>query len=217
MPNLITTKVKICGLSTPDAVQAAAQAGASHVGFVFYQKSPRYVTPEQVAELAVAISGSVIKTGVYVDPNDDLLKKTVAQINLIQLHGTESPERVRQIKNRFRLPVMKAIAIDCPDHITLAKTYENVADMLLFDAKAPASLEGGLPGGNGLSFDWQLIQGTEWKIPWMLSGGLDAENITEAISISGARIVDVSSGVESSPGKKSSARIKAFISKVNNG
>ena len=207
-------KVKICGLSTAEAVRTAVKSGASHIGFVFFEKSPRNVTAEQVAELSIEIPASVIKTGVFVDPDNQQLAQAVATIDLIQLHGEETPERVQEIKNHFNLPVMKAIAIDSSDHIVLAKTYENVADMLLFDAKAPETLKDGLPGGNGLSFDWQLINGIEWHIPWMLSGGLDQNNVRQAINTSGAKFVDVSSGVETRPGEKSIAKIKAFISEV---
>ena len=218
MPNLTTVKAKICGLRTPDAVKAAVSADASHIGFVFYEKSPRNVTPEQAAKLSTEIPKSVVITGVFVDPSDDLLKSTLkhAPLNLIQLHGEETPERVAEIKKNFNLPVMKAIAVDCPEHIAQAKEYENTADMLLFDAKAPDTLEDGLPGGNGLSFDWHLINGTEWRIPWMLSGGLDVDNVCEAISTSHAKMVDVSSGVESRPGIKSIAKITAFMNEVKN-
>lgn len=209
----MTVKAKICGLSTPETVHAAVAAGAFYIGFVFFERSPRNVTAEQAEILAEKIPASVIKTGVFVNPGDDQLRQVLAHapLDLIQLHGEETPERIQEIKTRFRLPVMKAIAISGPDDIKLAKTYEKVADMLLFDAKAPTSLKDALPGGNGLQFDWQLIKGTEWQIDWMLSGGLDVDNVSEAISTSGAKIVDVSSGVEESPGNKSIARIKAFL------
>lgn len=206
----MTIKAKICGLNTPETVAAAVEAGASHIGFVFYEKSPRNITAEQLAALAGHIPPSIKKAGVFVNPTDDQLSAVCSHLDLIQLHGSETPERVTQIKQKFGLAVMKAIAIDCADHITLAKSYENAADMLLFDAKS----DGDLPGGNGVRFDWKLIQGTEWKIPWMLSGGLDVGNLDRAIRISGAKAVDVSSGVESSPGKKSIAKITAFMSKV---
>ncbi|MBL4803185.1 MAG: phosphoribosylanthranilate isomerase [Emcibacter sp.] len=214
----MTIKVKICGLSTVQSVRAATEAGASHLGFVFFEKSPRNVTPEKVAELAADIPSSILKTGVFVNPDNQQLQRilNIAPLNLIQLHGNESPERVQEIKKYFGLPVMKAIAISDTNDIALAKTYENSADMLLFDAKPTASLKDALPGGNGLSFDWQLIKGTDWQIPWMLSGGLDALNIRQAITISGAEIVDISSGIENQPGEKSIAKIKAFISKVKN-
>ncbi len=214
----MAVNVKICGLSTPNTIQAAVDAGASHIGFVFYEKSPRNVTAELVADLCAKIPASVIKTGVFVNPGNDQIKSTLAHapLDLIQLHGEETPERISEIKSRFTLPVMKAVAINCSEHIEQAKTYENIADMLLFDAKAPDTLEGGLPGGNGLSFDWQLIHGTKWQIPWMLSGGLSADNISQAIDISGAEFIDVSSGVESRPGEKNIAKIKAFINEVKN-
>lgn len=212
----MTVKIKICGLSTPEAIKAAVQAGASHIGFVFFEKSPRNVTAQQVADLATPIPDGVIKTGVFVNPDDDMLQHVLrlAPLDLIQLHGAESPERVVEVKARFGLPVMKAIAIAGPEDIDRAKRYDTVADMLLFDAKAPTDLDGALPGGNGLSFDWQLIRDTDWQIPWMLSGGLDQDNVAEALTISGADYVDVSSGIETSPGHKSLEKINAFISKV---
>ncbi|PCI31833.1 MAG: phosphoribosylanthranilate isomerase [Alphaproteobacteria bacterium] len=212
----MTVKIKICGLNTPEAIKAAVQAGASHIGFVFFEKSPRNVTAEQVADLAAPIPEGIIKTGVFVNPGDDQLTQilALAPLDLIQLHGAETPARVQEVKDRFGLPVMKAIAIAGPDDITRAKSYDTVADMLLFDAKAPVDLENALPGGNGLSFDWQLIRDTDWQVPWMLSGGLDQDNVAEALTISGADYVDVSSGVETSPGRKSLDKINAFISKV---
>lgn len=212
----MTVTVKICGLSTAETVRAAAAAGADYIGFVFYEKSRRNVTAEQVAELSRKIPESVMITGVFVNPDDEQLARILksAPLGLIQLHGNESPGRVRQIKRRFNLPVMKAVSIDSRDHIDRARTYEHVADMLLFDARPPATFEDGLPGGNGLSFDWQLLKGVAWQIPWMLSGGLDADNVTRAITTSGAKTVDVSSGVESRPGEKSITRITGFIREV---
>lgn len=214
----MTVTVKICGLSTAETIHAAVYAGASHIGFVFFEKSPRNVTAGQAGILAEKIPASIIKTGVFVNPTDEFLEQTLAHVtlDLIQLHGTESPKRVTEVKNRFSLPVMKAISIASPDDVAKAKTYENSADMLLFDAKAPASLENSLPGGNGEIFDWILIKNTIWTIPWMLSGGLDEHNVQSAINISGASIVDISSGVENTPGGKNIAKIKAFISEVKN-
>jgi len=213
----MTIAVKICGLSRPEVVQAAATAGAAYIGFVFYAKSPRHVTPQQAAGLATQIPASVIKCGVFVDPTDEQLDITLAHIplDLIQLHGTESTGRLQDIKTRFKRPVMKAIAIAGPEDITAAKPYQNYADMLLFDAKAPTSLIDALPGGNGLAFDWQLIKDSDWQLPWMLSGGLNADNLATALAVSGAKIVDVSSGVELSPGVKDIAKINAFIQTAN--
>ncbi len=213
----MTIRAKICGLSTPETVTAAVDAGASHVGFVFFAKSPRNISPEQLAELCKDIPSSVVKTGVFVNPEDSQLDRilTVAPLDLLQLHGSESPARVQEVKTRFKRPVMKAIAVSGPDDMVRAKAYESSADMLLFDAKAPTELTDALPGGNGLAFDWQIIQAAEINLPWMLSGGLNMDNIADAIAISGAQMIDVSSGVESRPGLKDSAKIKAFMSKVN--
>ncbi|NOZ66482.1 MAG: phosphoribosylanthranilate isomerase, partial [Alphaproteobacteria bacterium] len=202
----------------PETVKAAVDAGASHVGFVFFAKSPRNISPEQVAELCRDIPPSVIKTGVFVNPEDEQLDRilAVAPLDLLQLHGSESPARVQEIKARFKRPVMKAIALSAPDDMAGARAYESCADMLLFDAKAPTDLTDALPGGNGRAFDWRIIQAAEINLPWMLSGGLNMDNIAEAIATSGAQMIDVSSGVESRPGLKDSAKIKAFMSKVNN-
>lgn len=209
----MTIKVKICGLSTPESVRAAGKAGATYMGFVFYPPSPRHIPPEQAAELTAHIPPSVIKVGVFVTPDDDQLEHILRHIplNLIQLHGTETPKRVLEIKKRFALPVMKAIGVSDRHDIDRARNYENVADMLLFDTKAPISVNNTRPGGRGVSFDWQLIKGTDWAVPWMLSGGLNEDNILTAIAITGARIVDVSSGVESRPGEKNNAKITAFM------
>ncbi|VAV93496.1 Phosphoribosylanthranilate isomerase [hydrothermal vent metagenome] len=208
---------KICGLSTRETVKAAVDAGASHLGFVFFAKSPRNISPEQVAELCRDIPLSVIKTGVFVDPENEQLDRILAMapLDLLQLHGSESPARVQEVKARFKRPVMKAIALSDPDDMAGIKAYESCADMLLFDAKAPPELTDALPGGNGRAFDWNIIHAAEINLPWMLSGGLNMDNIAEAIAISGAQMIDVSSGVESRPGQKDIAKIKAFMNKVN--
>jgi phosphoribosylanthranilate isomerase len=213
----MTIRAKICGLSTRETVRAAVDAGASHLGFVFFAKSPRNISPKQVAELCADIPPSVIKTGVFVNPEDSQLDRILAAapLDLLQLHGSESPARVQEIKARFKRPVMKAIALSGSDDMAVARAYESCADMLLFDAKAPTDLTDALPGGNGRAFDWKIIQAAEINLPWMLSGGLNMDNIAEAIAISGAQMIDVSSGVESRPGLKDIAKIKAFMSKVN--
>lgn len=213
----MTIRAKICGLTTRETVKAAVDAEASHLGFVFFAKSPRNISPEQVAELCKDIPSSVVKTGVFVNPKDSQLDRilAVAPLDLLQLHGSESPARVQEIKARFKRPVMKAIALSGPDDMAVARAYESCADMLLFDAKAPTDLTGALPGGNGRAFDWNIIQAAEINLPWMLSGGLNMDNIAEAIAISGAQMIDVSSGVESRPGLKDIAKIKAFMSRVN--
>jgi len=212
-----SVSAKICGLKTPEAVSAAVEGDAAYIGLVFYEKSPRNITAAAAADLARLIPADVRTTGVFVDPTDEQLHDilTTVPLDLIQLHGAESPDRVGEVRTRFSLPVIKAFAIAGPDDIKAARDYQNVADMLLFDAKAPTSLQDALPGGNGLIFDWRLIREADWRIPWMLSGGLNAENIRRAVATSGATIVDVSSGVESRPGRKDIGKIKAFLKAVN--
>lgn len=210
----MTVKAKICGLSTPAAVDAARTAGAEAVGFVFYPPSPRAVTPATAGMLAPH-AGKAMKVGLFVDPVDQLLDEVLGTVplDLIQLHGAESPGRVAAISKRAGLPAMKAIKIRRAGDIAAAAAYEDAA-WLLFDAKAPAHLAGALPGGNGVSFDWRLLAGRRWCGPWMLSGGLDANNVAEAVRTSGADWVDVSSGVETSPGTKSPALIARFMAAV---
>ncbi len=210
---MTTIKAKICGLTSREAVLAACDAGAAYTGFVFYPKSPRHITADRAAELAGLVAEPVRKVGVFVDPDDDGLDAVLSRVPLdfIQLHGAESPARVQDIRSRFKRPVIKAIAISGPDDITRAHDYETMADMLLFDAKAPHALKDALPGGNGLSFDWRLINATDWTLPWLLSGGLNTDNILQAIAATGAKFIDVSSGVESRPGQKDSAKITAFM------
>jgi len=212
----MSVSVKICGLRTLPALQTAIEAGATYIGFVFFDRSPRNITTEQAASLAREIPKPTIKTGVFVNPDNAQLSHILKHVplDLIQLHGTESPDRLQEIKDLFRIPVMKAITISGPDDLTQAKRYDPIADMLLFDAKATASCKNSLPGGNGISFDWQLLKGIEWQIPWMLSGGLNIGNIQQAIRISGAKIVDISSGIEKHPGEKSLTKIREFMSKV---
>jgi len=209
----VTVAVKICGLNEPDAVAAAVEAGADMLGFVFYPPSPRAVTPARAAELAAAVPARVLKVGLFVDVDDRAFADTLAalRLDLLQLHGAESVERVGEVRRRFGVPVMKAAKIAGADDVADAARYEGAVDRLLFDAKAPKELKGALPGGNGLAFDWQLIAGRAWRLPWMLSGGLDAGNVAQAIRASGATAVDVSSGVESRPGRKEPRAIAAFV------
>lgn len=205
-------EVKICGVSTPEAIRAAVEGGARYVGFVFYPKSPRAVTPELARQLALTIPTGIRAVGLFVDPDDDLLERVLGTVplDLIQLHGSETPERVAEIRRRWSIPVMKAIRIGGPADVESAAAYEGVADRLLFDARPPTNVAS-LPGGNGLAFDWSLVAGRRWLTPWMLSGGLSAENVAEAIRATGATAVDVSSGVEDRPGHKTSERIRAFL------
>lgn len=205
--------VKICGINTPEAARAAGAAGADMIGLIFYPPSPRAVAPAQAAEIALGAPEGVMKVGLFVDPDDAAINTVLAALplDLLQLHGGERPERVAEIRDRFAVPVMKAIKIAGPEDVASADDYADAADRLLFDAKAPKSLVGALPGGNALSFDWQLLAGRRWPRPWMLSGGLDAANVAEAVRISGAIAVDVSSGVEDRPGVKNLEKIRAFV------
>ena len=207
--------IKFCGLRTAQDVSAAVAAGAAYVGFVFFPRSPRNLTAEEAAPLAEAVPAGVIRVGLMVDPDDAMLDRITARVplDMIQLHGRETPERVAAIRARTGLKVMKAVGIRDRADLDRAGTYRRSADMLLLDAKAPEGAA--LPGGNGLAFDWRLLQGLDWDTPWMLAGGLRPENVAEAIRLTGAPAVDVSSGVESAPGVKSAALIAAFAAALS--
>ena len=193
-------------------MEAAADAGARYVGLVFFPKSPRAVSVDEAARLASHVPVGVATVGLFVDPDDDLLDEVLGKVplDIIQLHGSESPDRVARIKSLTGLPVMKAVGLSDPSDLPALTDYGLVADMLLVDAKPPRDAD--LPGGNGLSFDWRLLVGRKWLRPWMLAGGLTAQNVAEAVRLTGAPAVDVSSGVESEPGVKDEALIRAFIS-----
>jgi phosphoribosylanthranilate isomerase len=199
--------IKICGIKTAEAIDAAARAGATHVGFNFYPPSPRAISPADAVTLAARAPG-LRSVALTVDADDETLDAISAGLHpqMWQLHGAETPARVEVIRQKFRIPVMKAIAIASKDDIKRAREFERVADWLLFDAKPDA-----LPGGNGLTFDWQLIAGQTWSKPWMLSGGLNADNVADAVRITHARGVDVSSGVEKSRGEKDGGLIERFV------
>ena len=203
---------KICGLSTEEAVTAAVAGGAAYLGFVFYPPSPRAVTPQQAPRLCEAVPAGVTRVALFVDADDETIEAVLAAapIDMLQFHGHESPERIAEARLLFGRPVMKAVAIAGPEDVTGAARYEDAADRLLFDAKPPRRPRA-LPGGNGLAFDWGLIAGRKWRLPWMLSGGLTAELLPEAVRISGAAAVDVSSGVERRPGIKDPYKIRAFL------
>jgi phosphoribosylanthranilate isomerase len=207
---------KICGLSSKAAVTAAVEGGAAYLGFVFYPPSPRSVSPPQAAKLCSLIPDEIARVALFVDAGDDAIAAVLAAapIDILQFHGNESPARVAEAKVRFARPVMKAVAIAGPDDVRAAARYEAAADLLLFDAKPPRR-PGTLPGGNGLSFDWALIAGHTWRLPWMLSGGLTADSVPEAVRVSGAACVDVSSGVESQPGHKDPVKLRAFLAAVH--
>ena len=212
----MTVQAKICGVSTAEAVSAAVDGGAAYLGFVFYPPSPRYVTPRRAKELAQGVPDGVVKVGLFVDPDDRVLDRTVAEaaLDLVQLHGSESPERVAEVRRRTGLPVMKAIKVEDRGDLEGAEPYARVADRLLFDAKAPEDHESALPGGMGMPFDWAILKGRAWSRPWMLSGGLDADNVGRAVAVSGAGAVDVSSGVENGPGRKDPRAIAQFLDAV---
>lgn len=208
----MSVAAKICGLSSEDTVAAAIEGGAAYVGFVFYPPSPRSITPARCGSLCALVPPGVRRVALFVDADDATIGAVLdaAPIDLLQFHGRETPLRVAEVKARFNRPVMKAIPVAAPEDVAAAAPYEAVADMLLFDAKPPRRADA-LPGGNGLAFDWRLIAGRQWRRPWMLSGGLTAELLAEAVAVSGADTVDVSSGVERRPGDKDPAKIRSFL------
>lgn len=209
------TSVKICGLSVEDHVRVAAESGARYVGFVFFPKSPRHVEIPRAAALATQVPAGVAKVALTVNATDAELDRILAEVplDMLQLHGKETPERVTEVKSRYGLPVMKAIGVADAEDLEQIDIYSDVVDQLLIDAKPPKNAD--LPGGNGLAFDWRLLAGRKyWRKPWMLAGGLTPDNVAEAIQMTGARQVDVSSGVESAPGEKDPALIRAFLEAV---
>ena len=203
-------RVKICGLRSEADIAAVAAAGAAYAGFVFFPKSPRHVSLDQARAMALAAPVGLAKGALVVDASDAALDEIVEAVplDMLQLHGHESPDRVSDIRARYGLPVMKAVGVADEGDLAAIFDYSTVADQLLIDAKPPKNAD--LPGGNGLSFDWRLVAQRRWLRPWMLAGGLTPENVAEAIRLTNARQVDVSSGVESAPGVKDPARIMAF-------
>lgn len=208
MPDI---RVKICGLRTVADVAAVAAAGAAYAGFVFFPKSPRHLTLAQARELALAAPVGLAKVALTVDATDAALDEMIEAVplDMLQLHGHETPDRVAEIRARYGLPVMKAVGVADEGDLAAIFDYSTVADQLLIDAKPPKHAD--LPGGNGLSFDWRLVAQRRWLRPWMLAGGLTPENVAEAVRLTNARQVDVSSGVESAPGIKDAARIADFV------
>lgn len=213
----MSISIKFCGLSQPADIAAAAEAGARYVGFVFFPKSPRAVSLTQARDLALAVPVGVAKVGLVVNPEDAFLDQLLAEVplDILQLHGHETPTRVAEIRARTGLPVMKAIGIAEADDLGQIADYAAVSDQLLIDAKPPKNAD--LPGGNGLSFDWRLLAGRRWPVPWMLAGGLTPDNVRLAVQMTGAQQVDVSSGVESRAGVKDPTLIHAFADAVNGG
>jgi len=204
--------VKICGITHSAALGAAIESGADFVGFIFYPASPRYVAPGRANALGVATPPEIKRVGVFVDPADAVLAQTLDRVRLdfLQLHGHETPERVAAIKQRFGLPVIKSVAVSCAHDVDGAGDFTDTADWLLFDAKPPRRADA-LPGGNAVSFDWTLLTGRGWSVPHLISGGLDAANVSAALASTEARGADVSSGVEHAPGDKDPEKIAAFL------
>ena len=203
--------VKICGLSDEAGVSATVDGGAAMVGFVFFPPSPRSVTVERAAELTKTVPDSIIRVGLVVDADDEWLGEIAADagIDLLQLHGGETPERVREIRERFGLPVMKVVPVLEAEDVAAADKFQDAADRLMFDAKPPVGAS--RPGGNARAFDWSLLSGIDSRLRWILAGGLTAQNVAEAVKISRAAFVDGSSGVEDAPGRKSPEKIRAFL------
>jgi len=212
MPTSSTSvAVKICGITSPGAIDAAAGAGATYGGLVFHPKSPRFVAPDQARALAQQMRGRLKLVALIADLDDAQVESMVTDVRpgFLQLHGAETVRRTADIRARFGLPVIKALAVAEPGDLAAASEYEKVADMLLFDAQPPKDALRG--GGHGAAFDWKILQGRNFTKPWFLAGGLTSGNVARAISLSGATQVDVSSGVESAPGVKDAVQIRDFI------
>jgi phosphoribosylanthranilate isomerase len=207
--------IKICGVTTAEALDAAIRARADHVGFNFFAPSPRYLPPRDAAALQERAQGKVSRVGVFVDADDGLIGEAVAaaRLDVLQLHGEETPERAARLRARFGLPVWKVVSVAAAEDVTRAAAYREAADFILFDARTP---KGTLPGGMGLSFDWALLAGAKGPLPWGLAGGLTPANVAEAIRATGAPLVDTSSGVESAPGVKDLEKIAAFCRSAHN-
>jgi len=206
----VAVRVKICGVRDRAALDAAARCGAAYVGFVFFPRSPRHLTWDAAAALAAAAPAGLCKVALAVDPDDAALDRLAAlPLDMIQLHGAETPARIAAVRARLGLPVMKAVGVATAADLARLDLYESAADQILCDAKPPQ--DGPLPGGTGVAFDWRLIAGRRWRRPWMLAGGLTPENVAEAVRLTGAQAVDVSSGVESAPGVKDADKIARFI------
>ena len=207
----MSIEVKICGLTDAAAVKAVVEGGAAMCGFVFFPASPRNLTPKEAAELTKGVPEGVIRVGLTVDADDALLAEiaSVAKVDMVQLHGAETPARTNEVRERFGLPVIKVLAVQGPDDLVAAEAYQGVADRLMFDAKPPE--DASRPGGNARTFDWRVLKNQTFALPWLLAGGLTAENLAEAVKTSGAVAVDVSSGVEDAPGVKNVDKIRAFL------
>jgi len=205
---------KICGLNDVEGIDAALRHGARMLGFNAFPKSPRYVTPDRLAALAARVPDHVERVSVMVDPDDATLETWIraGRLSIVQLHGNEPVARAEAIRDRYGVKVMKVIRVAEAADLDAAAAYEPIADWLMFDAKPPR--EATRPGGNAVAFDWRLLSGRTWRRPWLLAGGLDVDNVKEAVALTGTRFVDVSSGVESKPGLKDPAMIRAFLETV---
>jgi len=210
----MTFRVKICGLTEPERVADAVAEGASYLGFILYPPSPRAVEPARLRELVSGLPGTVASVGVMVDPDDRWLETVMAAapLDVVQLHGGETPTRVTQIGARFGVRTMKAIRVEAADDLAALPAYAEVADLILFDAKPPR--DAAWPGGHGLPFDWTVLQGTAPGRPWALAGGLSAQNLASAVELLHPPIVDVSSGVEQRPGIKDPVKLRAFMAEA---
>lgn len=208
---MLNVRVKICGVRSPADMAAVAAAGAAYVGLNFFPKSPRFVSLEEARAVAFAAPEGMCKVALVVDADDATLDAIAGAvpIDMLQLHGHESPARVADVRARYGLPVMKVIGVADESDLATLMDHSLVADQILIDAKAPKGAV--LPGGNGLTFDWRLLVGRKWLKPWMLAGGLRPENVAEAVRLTGARQVDVASGVEAAPGVKDAAKVRAFV------
>ena len=204
-----TPEIKICGIREPGSLDAAIRARAAYAGFVFFPKSPRNVTPAEAAALSARAQGRIARVGLFVDAEDAMLAEAMAaaRLDVLQLHGQETPERAAQLRARFGIPVWKALSVASAEDVARAETYVGAIDRVLFDAKTP---KGTLPGGMGLSFDWTLVANWKGPMAWGLAGGLTPDNVAQAVELTGAPLVDTSSGVESAPGVKDNDRIAAF-------
>lgn len=210
----MSTKVKICGLKTESALEVALDGGADYVGLVFFPPSPRYVTLARAAAMAAKARYRAKVVALLVDPDEALIADVLAAAtpDILQLHGQETPERVAEIRSRWGVPIMKAVAVETVEDARAGMRFSPVADLILFDARAPAAST--RPGGNGAPFDWRLLTGVTGSAPFALSGGLTPDNVAEAIRITGAEVVDVSSGVESRPGEKDGELIRLFLQRA---
>ena len=208
--------VKFCGLTSRHSVNAAVTAGVTHLGFIFYPPSPRSVTPQQAGHAAFLSPNRIKRVGVFVDPNDELITEVIENLSphILQLHGTETPSRISKIREKFNLPIMKAIKVDSEKDMESIRQYNDCSDIFLFDAKPPLAAQNSLPGGNGVSFDWSLLKSFKSEKPWFLSGGINLSNIKDALKVTGSNAVDVSSGVEDKPGIKNIKKIEQFMQKV---